>query len=328
MNFYSRNKTLEDKIREKVINSFLSISDLHIREILIQRQKTSCYIKGISSYHIFKGMASDYDENRNIELSKNLEIWSTGLVILDNISDSHKVRNNATTYLKEFGVEKSAIAACYATHLGLIDLSEYIYKLNLLTSDFGSFSVAKSVDGAINMDMNHPTLDCDILDAIARVNGLTLSLPLSISAIAANDDKEVIFDILKYGYDTGIAFGLFEELRDLVGIHGREKASEIKSGRVPYYLARAKKIDPKIDLKRFVGKNLDTKDYINLISILEKTSAIEHTSKLIKNHLEYGRKRIEWRLSKESYYELDLLRKTTEVNLANILLSLKNISIG
>jgi len=324
MNFYSKNKDLEGKIKRRVIKVFSQINDLEVRKILMQRQKSSLYVKGISSYYIFKGLKRKYDENENLELSKNLEIWSTGIVILDNITDFHTIRNNKTTFLKEFGLEKNAIASSYATHLGLIGLSKYISELNSKTKDLGNLSTSKSVDGAIIMDLNFPTKTNEIIDSIAKVNGLTLALPLSISAIAGKNDKKVIYDILKYGYDTGIAFGLFEELRDLVGKHGREKASEIKSGRTPYYLARAIETDKDFNMGDVIGRDISKDEYKRLITQLKSSGAINHTSNLIKNNLEYGRKRIEWRLNPKAYEELDLLRKTTEEDLENILISIEN----
>lgn len=325
MDFYLKNKNIENKIKKKVSEAFSNIGDSEISKILSQRQETSSYIKGLSSYHIYKGMSKNYSEEINLELSKNLEIWSTGLVILDNITDSHELRNNKTTYLKEFGLAKNAVASSYATHIGMIGLSKYISKLKEKTNDLGDLSTSKSVDGAINMDLNHPTTTTEIIDSIAKVNGLTLSLPLSISAAAADGDKKAIYDILRYGYDTGIAFGLFEELRDLMGKHGRKRASEIQDGRTPYYLARAIETNKNLNFASFVGKELSNAEYKNLIHMLKSTSVLNHTSNLIKNHLEYGRKRIEWRLSPESYEELDLLRKTTEKNLENILLSIEKI---
>jgi len=293
MDFYQKNKNLETKIKDAVKKTVSSIKDPEIKRIILQRQETSSYLKGLSSYYIFKGLSKKYNESENIELSKNIELWSTGLVILDNITDNHKIRNNQTTFLEEFGIAKNAVASSYSTHVGMLGLSKYISILNEQTTDLGKLSTSNSVDGAIKMDLIKPSSTREIMDSIAKVNGLTLALPLSISAAAGGGDKGIIYDILKYGYDTGIAFRLFEELRDLVGKHGRKKASEIQEGRTPYYLARAIERKNKKELKSFIGKNLNSKEYQEMICLLKETSSINHISNLILNYLEYGRKRIE-----------------------------------
>ena len=102
----------------------------------------------------------------------------------------------------------------------------------------------------------------------------------------------------------------FEELRDLVRKHGRRKASEIQDGRTPYCLARAIETNG-MDFSSFMGKELSSKEYNQMLRMLKEKTSIVHKSNLIKNHLEYGRKRIEWRLNSKSYDELDLLRITT-----------------
>ena len=317
--FFEETKDLKEKIKNFIKEDFSKIKDPRIREILLQRQATSSFIKGISAYYIHRGLNGPLSEEESIELAGILEIYSTGLVILDNIVDNHEIRNNQTTYLREHGHGLNTLASQYSTHIGLIRLVPYISRFQRVMGGLGENSIEEAIEGMISMDIDKPRDSVTSKETIARVNGITLGMPLALVASTASEDKYVIYDTLKYGYDVGLAFGLYEELRDLVGEHGRKKAYEIRNGRSPYCLIVGSEKSNSIDLSDYVGKDLTNEEHRELLKKLKECGAIEHTKTLIKNHLSYGSESLQRNLNKIEFDILDGLRITLEDSLEKLI---------
>ncbi len=318
-NFFYKTAELKGKILERIVKDFSTIKDKRIRQILLQRQKSTNLIKGISSYYIHKGLNGKLNEDENIKLSSAIEIYSTGLVILDNIIDSHEIRDGKTTYLKEYGVKLNTLASHYSTHLGIVRLIPHINKFLEITGELGGNSIEDAIEGMISMDLNKPIDSPSILEAITRVNGITLGVPLGISATTATNNRAVIYDIIKYGVDTGIAFGLYEELRDFRGKHGRKRALEIENGRTPYFFVACKERDSNFIPNKYVGKKIGDYEYFLLLDELRESGALKHTSNLIKNHLGYGEESLKKNLNKRYFDKLNLLKHTIEDSLPELI---------
>lgn len=319
-NFFKDTENVREEIYKNVSSKFTNLENDSIKDILLQRQKTSSYLKGITSYLIHNGLSGPLNHGKNIDLASAIETYSTGLVILDNIIDSHKIRNNETTYLEEHGLQKNILAANYAIHLGLLDLAPFLN--NLTTSKLGIDSdfLKNSLEGILLMDIEKPTDSLSILDSISKVNGNSLSIPLAITASNATNDMYRIGDILNYANDTGIAFGLHEEIRDLIGEHGRNFGTEISSGRTPYSLSYLNEKEPSLNLKEYIGKNLSKKDKETLINILKNRGAFKHTQKLIHRHLDYGIDRLKMAFSsKEELVILESLNDTIKKDLTRFI---------
>ncbi|RMD45350.1 hypothetical protein D6829_02565, partial [Candidatus Pacearchaeota archaeon] len=91
---------------------------------------------------------------------------------------------------------------------------------------------------------------------------------------------------MRYGIDTGTAFGLYEEIRDFVGEHGRGRASEIKAGRTPYFVADLASRDSSFNPHHYVGKDISDTEQERLLELLRGKGSLKKTQRLIKNHLE------------------------------------------
>jgi len=121
--------------------------------------------------------------------------------------------------------------------------------------------------------------------------------------------------MMRYGTDTGTAFGLYEEIRDFVGEHGRGRASEIKAGRTPYFVADLALRDSSFNPNDYVGKNISDLEQEKLLELLRGKGALKRTQKLIKNHLGYGSDLLRKNLNEEEFEILDSLRITIEDSL-------------
>jgi geranylgeranyl pyrophosphate synthase len=313
--FFKDTKRLREEIRSNVLSQFSKIQTKKVKDIVLQRQQNSSYIKGITSYHIHKGLNGSLTHNDLVDLAGAVEIYSTSMVLIDNLVDKHNQRDGETTYLQEHGPEMMGLASVYATNVGLLKLAPYLNNFFGITEVDGLDAIGKAITSAVSMDVEKPTQPQEILENIVRVNGITLGFPLGLVASTATEDKVTIFEMMRYGTDTGTAFGLYEEVRDFVGEHGRGRASEIKAGRSPYFVADLASRDSLFYPNHYVGKDISNLEQEQLLQLLRGKGALKRTQKLIKNHLGYGGDLLRKNLNEEEFEILDSLRTTIEKSL-------------
>src|SRR3989344_54628 len=313
--FFRDTKRLREEIRSNVLSQFSKIQTKKVKDIVLQRQQNSSYIKGITSYHIHNGLNGSLPHNDLVDLAGAVEIYSTSMVLIDNLVDKHNQRDGETTYLQEYGPEMMGLASVYATNVGLLKLAPYLHNFFGITEVDGLDAIGKAITSAVSMDFEKPTQPQQILENIVRVNGITLGFPLGLVASTATNDKLVIFEMMRYGTDTGTAFGLYEEVRDFVGEHGRGRASEIKAGTTPYFVADLALRDSLFNPNHYIGRNISDLEQEKLLELLRGKGALKRTQKLIKNHLGYGRDLLRKNLNEEEFEILDSLRITIEDSL-------------
>ena len=314
-NFFKDTERLRDEIKANVLNHFRKVVNRQVSDIVLQRQQKSSYIKGITSYHLHKGLGGKLPHEKIIDLAGAVEIYSTSMVLIDNLLDKHNQRDGETTYLKEYGPEMMGLASVYATNVGLLKLSPYLNNFFGVTEVDGLDAIGKAITSAVSMDIDHPSEPTQILENIVKVNGITLGFPLGLVASTATGSKLTIFEIMRYGTDTGTAFGVYEEIRDFMGEHGREKASEMKSGRTPYFMADLASRDSNFNLSDYVGRNISNAEHEKLLELLRGKGILKRTQRLIKNHLGYGKEILQRNLRPNEFEVLDSIRITLEDSL-------------
>jgi len=313
--FFRDTEKLREEIKANVLNHFNKVENKQVRDIVLQRQQNSSYIKGITSYHLHNGLNGGLSHIDAIDLAGAVEIYSTSMVLIDNLVDKHTQRDGKTTLLEEYGPEMMGLASVYATNVGLLKLSPYLNNFFSITEVDGFDAIGKAITSAISMDVGHPTKPSEILENIVKVNGITLGFPLGLVASTATNNKLSIFEMMRYGTDTGTAFGLYEEIRDFIGEHGRDKASEMKSGRTPYFLADLDSRDSSFNSSDYVGKDISDTEHKKLLELLKGKGALKRTQRLIRNHLGYGKDILQRNLNLEEFEILDSLRITIENSL-------------
>lgn len=315
IDFFKDTKGLKEEIKSNVLNQFGKIQTKKVKDIVLQRQQNSSYIKGITSYYIHRGLNGSLSHNDLVDLAGAVEVYSTSMVLIDNLVDRHNQREGETTYLREYGPEMMGLASVYATNVGLLKLAPYLNNFFGITEVDGLDAIGKAITSAVSMDVEKPTQPQQILENIVRVNGITLGFPLGLVASTATNDKLAIFEMIRYGTDTGTAFGLYEEIRDFVGEHGRGKASEIKAGRTPYFVADLASRDSSFNSNHYVGKDISNIEQEKLLELLRGKGALKRTQRLIKNHLGYGSDLLRRNLNRNEFETLDSLRTTIEDSL-------------
>ena len=312
--FFEETKDIRDRLKKKLDEMIDYVKDNRIKDILNQRHRSSFFVKGISAYLIHKGLNGKLSEQKLLTLAASIELYSTSLVILDNIVDNHDIRNHETTYLREYGKGINSIAMQYATNISLFNLSSYIAAVRKCTWDLSLRAIGKAIDGMLSLDLDKPQNTKDIKNSILKVNGITLAAPLSLVASIATKNPFKIKEIFRYGCHTGLAFGLYEEIRDLTGTHGRMRGFELLRGRTPYFLALSKQKGLKIDLP---ANNLEG-DYDYFVDQLNNTGVLEETESLVKKHLEKGSKALRRCIKSDEFMRLNKLKKTIEFSLEKL----------
>ena len=120
--FFRDTEKLREEIKANVLNHFNKVENKQVRDIVLQRQQNSSYIKGITSYHLHNGLNGGLSHIDAIDLAGAVEIYSTSMVLIDNLVDKHTQRDGKTTLLEEYGPEMMGLASVYATNVGLLKL--------------------------------------------------------------------------------------------------------------------------------------------------------------------------------------------------------------
>lgn len=311
-NFFRDTEQLKEEIKLDVLDQFRRVEVDKVRDIVLQRQRKSSYIKGVTSYYLHKGLNGSLSHKALVGLAAAVEIYSTSMVLIDNLVDKHTQRDGETTYLGEYGPEMMGLASVYAANVGLLRLAPHLDNFFRIAEVDGLDAVGKAITSAVFMDVERPTQPQPILENIIRVNGITLGFPLGLVASTATDDKLTIFEIMRYGIDTGTAFGLYEELRDFMGEHGRGKASEMRGGRTPYFIADLALIEDSFKPSDYVGKEISDSEHKKLLELLRAKGTLKRTQRLIKNHLGYGSEILRRNLNEGEFEVLDSLRIAIE----------------
>ncbi|MBS3072514.1 hypothetical protein J4477_01610 [Candidatus Pacearchaeota archaeon] len=285
--FYISSREVIEAIRKKTISLLSEIQDSQIKEILIQRARYSSFVKGVLSYHIHDGLGGNFNVSEKIDFSSKLEIFCSSGAVLDNVTDGHEERNGRTTYLKEYGPTVQLFASQYALNYGLKSLFPFLSTFCRKFPD--AYKLDQTIIGMLKMDTGKSTCLEDHIEMISSVNGLFNEVILAMAASTATEEEDKVKSAGNYGFNLGVGLGVYEELRDLLGEHGRRRATEVEKGRVitPMHLAKDFNYLP------YIGRPLSEEEYKTLVHELEKRNALEMTRKLVKKYFEMAIKNLE-----------------------------------
>ncbi len=289
--FYIQSKNIREKIRKKIYLSLSKTPNKKLRDIILQRNTTSSFLKGIMAYYVYEGLEGNFSEEKKIDLASGIEIFCSVGAIFDNAMDNHEQRNEKTTYLKEYGREMQFAASQYVLHYGLKFLLPF---LEGFSKDFPNFYRGdEAVIGMIKTDLERSKNLYDQIKTIELSNGIFNETPLVIAAANATKDKNKIELVRQYGFNLGTGLGIYEELRDLLGEHGRKRATEIEKGRAIIPLHYASKLDREFNFNSYLNNSLSEKDYVFLIKKLNFCGAIGNTVSLAKDYLDKAHNSLE-----------------------------------
>lgn len=319
--FFAGSEGIREKLRTRIFSETETIPNPKIKTIILQRHSTSSLLKGALGYFIHEGVGGSFSEDRKLELASGIEVFCSSAAILDNVMDKHEERNGKTTYLKEYGEQTQLAASQYALYQGLKILLPFLGHFNERYSD--RFKFEESIIGMIEMDIEPSgTLEGQI-KTLEKTNGNFNSAPLVIAATTGTEDEDKIDNIEKYGFNLGTGLAIYEEIRDLLGEHGRRRATEVESGRsiLPLLYASQR---TNFDLKRYVGKRMREKEYEEMMKGLVGAGAIAASASLAKEYLDNSQINLRKAVDEECYQKLNDLKESVLTSLDELVSSTEN----
>jgi len=266
------------QIREAIRNRFREVISqvLHpkLRDIINQRNKTSSFLKGTIGYFIHGGVGGKLPEEDKIELATGIEVLCSSGAIFDNAIDCHEERNGETTFLKEYGLWMQVAASQYVLHHGLKMLFPFMRTYAQKFSHM--YSIDEAVIGMVGMDIERSKSLQEQIKTTERSNGRLAEVPLVIAATTGTDDENIINNISEYGFNLGTALGIYEEVRDMLGEHGRRRATEIERGRfaIPLHIAKE---SGDFNAEDYVGKVFKDDEYVEMMRRIVRSNAMRKT---------------------------------------------------
>ena len=274
-NFFQRNKKINKAIG-KTLHEFVyrEVTDSRLVDVLLQRIRTSAFLKGLLSYHLHRGLGGTFTETEIIEFGAALELFFSHTAYLDNVIDHHEVRNDTTTYLREHGTNTHILAAGWALHYGGKLLLPMLIHWNKNLSDLYEYD---RVFLAVTRESQPVDSVSDVMNLLNDIYGRFTSTALSMAATSATDNYMKIDAIAKCGKNLGIGIAIAEELKDHFGEHGRRRAFELEHGRMGLMLHHLCSANVDFPIKEYIGCTLSDADYSGLLYESFVSGAVEQT---------------------------------------------------
>jgi len=305
--FFIESKEIRELLRVRILEKTKTIPNSKLRDIISQRHSTSSLLKGVLSYFVHEGVGGNFSEDKKLELASGIEIFCSAGALLDNVIDEHEERNGKTTFLKEYGKNMQLAASQYVLHQGLKILSPFMSRFNEKYSD--KYKIEEAIIGMIGMDIESSETLEERIEIVEKSNGTFNSVPLVIAAATGTEDKNKINNVEKYGYNLGAGLAIYEEVRDLLGEHGRKKATEVESGRmiIPFYYAVQKK---DFNPKNYLNKELSEKEYGEMMQKLVQNGSLKRSEDLSKTYLNLSQTALRDAVNSEIYQKLNNLTES------------------
>ncbi len=308
------------QIREDIYKRISQVTDQvphkKLRDIISQRNKTSSFLKGTISYLIHEGIGGNLSNGDKVELATGIEVLCSSGAIFDNAIDNHEERNGETTFLKEYGIWMQVAASQYVLHHGLKILFPFMHTYTQRFSHM--YSIDEAVVGMVSMDIERSRNLREQIEITEMSNGRFAEVPLVIAATTGTDDETIIENISKYGFNLGTALGIYEEVRDMLGKHGRRRATEIERGRfaIPLHIANEREY-PRME--NYVGRVISDDEYAEMIKFLIRSDSIRETQKLVTGYFDLAENSLYVAVSSDCYNKLNDLRTSVSSEFEKII---------
>lgn len=244
------------------------------------------------------------DSDYSYPLALAFEIFQTAILVHDDIIDNDDVRRGKTTihaynYNKYKDLKNSKkladnIAICmgdlglYHANMVISKSYENDPKLGQILNYFNEV-IINTIKGELldviipfkeENKLDNPNLEDNIMEIYKlKTSYYTIVGPLSLGLILGGASKEELSDIEKFGYYTGVAFQMQD---DLLGIYGdsigKKVGSDIEEFKQTILYSYTKNTKYYSELLKYYGKE-DSLDKIK--DIFDKSGAKEHTVNLI-----------------------------------------------
>lgn len=301
-NFFEESTNLREEIHKRMDAMVEQVPHSKLQDIIRQRNKTSSFLKGSIGYFLHEGVGGTFSNEKRIELATGIEVLCSSGAIFDNAIDGHEERNGETTFLKEHGVWMQVAASQYVLHHGLKMLlpfmGTYVQKFSHM------YSVDDAVVGMVGMDIETSNSLDEQVRITEKSNGRFAEVPLVIAATTGTDDPVKIEHISKYGFSLGTALGIYEEVRDIAGVHGRRRATEVENGRFAIPLHHANQVSG-FNTRQYVGQEIDDASYGVMMKRLIQSKSLRESQRLAQGYFKSAESALRLAVNQKCFEILD-----------------------
>ncbi len=315
-NFFEASAQIRRDIYKRIMQVTDQVPHSKLKDIISQRNKKSSFLKGTISYLIHEGVGGKLSKKDKIELATGIEVLCSSGAIFDNAIDGHEERNGETTFLKEYGPWMQVAASQYVLHHGLKMLFPFMHTYTQRFSHM--YSIDEAVVGMVGMDIERSKNLQEQLKITEWSNGRFAEVPLVIAATTGTDDENVIENISGYGFNLGTALGIYEEVRDMLGKHGRRRATEIEGGKfaIPLHMAIE---GGYTNIEEYVGRRINNREYAKMIKATIKSGAIRETQSIAIEYFDIAEKSLYIAVNGTCFGKLSSLRTSVSLELEKII---------
>lgn len=310
--FFEQAADIRAAIRSEIGQFAGTIPHPKLRDIVHQRNTTSSFLKGCIAYYVHEGVGGLLPHPDKVRIATGIEVLCSSGALFDNAIDGHAERNGATTYLREYGLWMQVAASQYVLHAGLKMLLPFMSSFATQFHEY--YMVDDAVLGMIGMDIERPTTLEGQIRTTERSNGRFMEVPLIIAATTGTADPETVSSISRFGFGLGTALAIHEEVRDLLGHHGRRRATEVEAGRLPIALHYAQD-EAGVDCSQYVGKTLTQHEYSSLMALIVRSGALQKTKALVLSYLTTAFEALQTAVDPLCFERLDRLRAAIQLEL-------------
>lgn len=249
-------------------------------------------------------LAAGEDSQEILTVSTAFEIFQTAILAHDDIIDRSELRRGKPSLYKVLGGNHYGISQTISLgDLGFFLATELIAKSNFPEENknraiqYFTSTMQQTALGEI-LDVYQPTQQVltkeDILTIITlKTSPYTVIGPLSIGAILAGGNQELLQKIHTYGENLGIAYQIHD---DILGVFakqeelGKSNISDIVEGKstlLIWYAREHATAEQKEHLEAIYGKADPTKEDVAAVqAIFRDTGAYDYASSLVKIYTE------------------------------------------
>lgn len=314
--FFEESMNVREEIRKGMDAMVEEIPHPKLKDIIRQRNKTSSFLKGSIGYFLHEGVGGTFPHEKRIELATGIEVLCSSGAIFDNAIDGHEERNGETTFLKEHGIWMQVAASQYVLHHGFKMLfpfmETYVQKFPHM------YSVDDAVVGMVGMDIETSSSLDEQVRITEKSNGRFAEVPLVIAATTGTDDSAKIGYISQYGFSLGTALGIYEEVRDIAGVHGRRRATEVESGRFAIPLHYANQASG-FNAVQYVGKEIDDESYEVMMEGLVRSKSLRQSQRLVQGYFERAEDALRLAVNQRCFEILNGLPASASLELEKII---------
>jgi len=184
--------------------------------------------------------------------------------------------------LREYGVNNHLLAALWAMHHGLKLLLKDVKCVppQIITQ----YEYDKVVLAVANENEAHSSAS-DIIALMSEIYGRFTSTAFILSAYTANASNATVRRLGKIGSNLGIGIAIAEEIKDLLGEHGRSRAYEAELGRKGLVLQFLQEERPSFGVQAHLGHALSETEYRHLLSACYQSGALQKARETMVTYL-------------------------------------------